>query len=100
MVSCLNIYYLKRRIKTWKNIFEYTAERFGLDQAIKYLEDFDFLFALLCDNKELGREGNEIKQGVRSINKESHIVFYRIDRGRLVIIRVLHASMDMPNFLK
>jgi len=85
--------------KDLEDIFEYTAERFGLDQAIKYLDDFDFLFALLCD-KELGRGRNEIKQGLRCINKESHIVFYRISKGHVVIIRVLHASRDMPNFLK
>lgn len=83
-----------------ENVFDYTEEHFGLDQALKYIYELETLFELLCDNNKLGRERSEIKQGLRSFNKESHIIFYRIASGQVIIIRVLHASRDMPNFLK
>jgi toxin ParE1/3/4 len=97
---------MPRYLLTWEadqeleHVFDYTEEHFGLDQALKYIYELEALFELLCDNNTLGRERNEIKPGLRSFNKESHIVFYRIANGQVIIVRVLHVSRDMPNFLK
>ncbi len=80
-------------------ILDYTAEEFGLDQAVTYVNAFDDVFTELLDNPELGRRRPEIRQGLRSIAKESHIVFYRILKDRIRIVRILHGNRDMPKFL-
>ena len=85
--------------KDIEDIFDYTAEEFGLDQAVTYVNAFDHVFADLLDNPELGRRRPEIRQGLRSIAKESHTVFYRILKDRIRIVRILHGSRDLPTFL-
>jgi toxin ParE1/3/4 len=83
----------------FSEIYDYTVEQFGSSQAVKYLNGFEELFVKLCSNPEIGRKRNEIRKGLRSISKESHIVFYRIMEGRIRIVRVLHASRDIVKFL-
>jgi toxin ParE1/3/4 len=80
-------------------IFDYTSEEFGIDQAVIYVREFDDTFGKLLDNPELGSKRSEIRKGLRSIVKESHIVFYRVRKDRIRIVRILHASRDLPNFL-
>lgn len=82
-----------------EEIFEYTIEKFGAAQAIKYLSSFDELFEELCHNPKLGRGRNDIRKNLKSISKESHIVFYRIMKNTIRIVRVLHASRDVSRFL-
>ena len=81
-----------------EEIFDHTLEEFGLDQAIKYVSEFDPVFEQLVKNPEMGRNRNEIKPDLRSFPKESHIVFYRIIRDHIRIVRILHGSRDIPKF--
>jgi len=50
-------------------IFDYTADEFGFDQAVIYVSEFHDLFNLLLQNPEIGRSRDEIKTGLRSIAK-------------------------------
>ena len=77
-------------------IFDYTVDEFGIDQAVSYVSQFDVLFEQLVDNSELGRKRLEIRAELRSITQESHVVFYRILKDRIRIVRVLHGSRDLP----
>ena len=68
-------------------IFDYTEKEFGLEQAVKYVSEFDTVFNQLIDNPKLGKKRNEIKDGLRSFPKSSHIIFYRILNDRIRIVR-------------
>lgn len=78
------------------DIFDYTEKEFGLNQAIAYVSAFDECFAELMNNPEIGRARDEIRQGLRSIIQESHVVFYRVLKDRIRVIRILHGSRDLP----
>lgn len=80
-------------------IYDFTAEKFGADQAVKYLVGLESMFFALCLHPYTGRERNEIRIGLRSSSYVSHIVFYRIIESRIRIVRVLHASRDLQRFL-
>lgn len=82
-----------------QEIYDYTVEKFGADQAVDYLTGLDETFNQLCTHPHAGRIRNEIKKGLRSISYVSHTVFYRIIEKRIRIIRVLHASRDIQKFL-
>jgi len=82
-----------------QEIYDYTATNFGTVQAIKYLHGLDELFQALCTHPHTGRMRNEIRKGVRSCSYISHIVFYRVLESRIRIVRILHASCDVPRFL-
>ena len=81
-----------------EDIFDYTEREFGFDQVTEYLSGFDGLFVKLVNNPELGKEREEIREGLRSLLKEKHVVFYRILANRIRIVRILHGSRDLRTF--
>ncbi|MFT7032971.1 MAG: toxin ParE1/3/4 [Cyclobacteriaceae bacterium] len=83
-----------------EEIFDFTESNFGFDQAVEYLSKLEGVINQLVENPEIGRTRNEIKVGLRSFPKSSHVIFYRILTDRIRIVRVIHGSKDLPNFLK
>ena len=82
-----------------EDIFDYTLEAFGLDQAVSYVSGFDDVFVMLAGNPEAGRRRPEIRAGLRSFVRDHHVVFYRVMKGRIRIVRVLHGARDIVRFL-
>ena len=82
------------------DIFVYSHKHFGLEQAVKYVSDFDKSFETLSNYPDLGQKRNEVKSGLYSFPKESHIIFYRILHDHIRIVRILHSSRDVPRHFK
>ena len=94
-----NHYILSERAdEDLEEIFEFTLNKFGFQQAEKYLFELENVFETLYKNPSLGKKRNEIKNGLLSFPKDNHIVFYRILKNRIWIVRVLHGSRDIPNY--
>ncbi|MBI1306093.1 MAG: type II toxin-antitoxin system RelE/ParE family toxin [Bacteroidetes bacterium] len=79
-----------------EDIFDYTLAEFGLDQAVTYLSAFDDVFARLSDNPKIGRERSGIKKGLHSVIDGEHVVFYRMIKTDVRIVRILHGIRDLP----
>ena len=84
--------------KDLEDIFDYTFDEFGFDQAEKYLLEFEEIFQNLIINPQIGKKRDEIKQGLYSFPKDNHIIFYRILDNHIRIVRVLHGSRDIPKY--
>lgn len=82
-----------------EDIFDYTEFEYGLQKAIEYTTQFHTVFIELSQSLELGRTRDEIKIGLRSRIKNKHVIFYRILKDHIRIVRVLHSRSDIPNFL-
>lgn len=80
-----------------EDIFDYTVNEIGFEQAVKYLTEIEEIFLHLLINPESGRKRNEIKEDLYSFPKDNHIIFYRILDDHIRIVRVLHGSKDIPN---
>lgn len=80
-------------------IFDYTESEYGLQKAIDYTSQFSIIFSQLIQEPELGRTRNEIRNGLRSLIQNEHIIFYRILSDYIRIVRVLHGRSDTPKFL-
>jgi len=79
-----------------EEIFEYTYEEFGLNQAIKYLSDIDEIFIKIVNTPQIGRTRNELIKGLYSMPIGMHVVFYRILTDHVRIVRVLYGGRDLP----
>lgn len=84
--------------KDLEDIFDYTFDEFGFDQAEKYLLEIEEIFQNLIVNPQIGKNRDEIKQGLYSFPKDNHIIFYRILDNHIRIVRVLHGSRDIPKY--
>lgn len=80
-----------------EEIFDYTFQEFGFNQAEKYLLEIESVFYFLYNNPFSGKKRTEIKEGLYSFPKDSHVIFYRILHDHIRIIRVLHGSCELPN---
>lgn len=76
-------------------IWDDSAERWGVDQADRYIRLLAGSFARLAEGSAQGRTADEIRKGYLRLSVGSHILFYRMgaDDG-IEVIRILHQRMD------
>jgi toxin ParE1/3/4 len=83
------------------DIGRFTSEKWGKRQRDKYLKQLDDAFRLLARLPEIGRDAENIKPGYKKFSQGSHIIFYRAGtESRIVVIRILHNSMDVDRHLQ
>jgi toxin ParE1/3/4 len=73
-----------------QGIVEYTLEKWGPDQAERYIDRLDAAFRLLADTPLIGVPSGRLAPGLRRLAVEHHVVFYLPLRKSIRIIRVLH----------
>lgn len=78
-------------------IFDYGAERWGIERAAAYVASFADCFALLADFPLIGTARADVEPGLRSTPHGSHIVYFNSDARQVVIERILH-SRQVPRF--
>ncbi|MCB2261637.1 MAG: type II toxin-antitoxin system RelE/ParE family toxin [Candidatus Thiosymbion ectosymbiont of Robbea hypermnestra] len=79
------------------DIWIYSAEQWGIDQADRYIEALRHRFSWLSENRGLWKVRPDIAEGIYSYPNQSHIIYFRtLDSGQvgLEILRVLHGRMD------
>ncbi len=79
-------------------IGDYTQRRWGAGQANRYLDGLEHCCQvlgcrMLAANPELGRVCDDVRVGLRRMEHASHVVFFRVEPGGIVITRILHKSM-------
>ena len=83
-----------------KSIARFTQERWGVRQRNAYLKEVDQVFRALMKNPEMGRACDEIREGYRKFPHGSHVIYYKQhDADLLLIVRILHATMDVDSHL-
>ena len=78
---------------------EYTLREWGAVQKKKYLGQIKNGFKLISENPGVGKSRDEIDKGLISLAVQKHIVFYRQTKKQLLVIRILHESMDLDQHL-
>ena len=91
---------LSRRAETdLAEIADYTIGEFGITQARQYRDSIMACFESLANNPHLGRSANELSPGLRRIRQQAHVIFYLHRQDQILIVRVLHHSMDFERHL-
>ena len=80
-------------------IFRFGSDRWGEEKAEEYLDMFARRLHRLVDSPYSGVARSEILPGVRSIRAERHVIFYRIERERIEVIRILGDRQDISVLL-
>ena len=75
-------------------IWDYTADRWGLDQAETYTRQLWKDIAIVANRPSLGRECTEVRRGYRMYASGSHVLFYRHTADSIDVVRILHERMD------
>lgn len=81
------------------NIWDYTAANWGLRQAASYISDIrDACDALAQGQRQ--RRPVSVREGYLKAKVGLHMIYFRAaDDGLIVVIRILHQSMDVGRHL-
>lgn len=90
----------KRADDDIEDLYDDGVDKFGENQAIKYLEALNLMLIFLSNNPEVGKKRDEIKMKLVSFPYGSHIIFYRIFNTHIRIVRALYGGKDLVKFLK
>jgi toxin ParE1/3/4 len=80
-------------------IWNYTAEMWGADQAETYIRVLQAAIETVAKEPRKGRACDEVRKGYRKYPAGSHMVFYRRARSGIDIVRILHRRMDFERHL-
>jgi toxin ParE1/3/4 len=75
------------------NIAAYTLETWGVKQVIRYIDDLETTCRRLAANAALGRRCDEVRPGLRRMERGRHVVFYREEGEGILVSRILHQRM-------
>lgn len=70
-------------------IFGYTIETFGVDQARAYKAELEAIFALIAGHPSIGRDVSELRPGLRRHEHAAHVIFYSQTVDDVFVVRVL-----------
>jgi toxin ParE1/3/4 len=79
-------------------IWDYPAETWGLDQADRYVDDIRAACVALAGGERAGRKV-DVRDGYLKYPVGRHLIFFRQDGTGIVVMRVLHQSMDVDRHL-
>jgi toxin ParE1/3/4 len=83
-----------------EQIWDYTHDRWGIDQAEEYLREIQRAIERAAGNPQIGRACDEIRAGYRKLATGSHTLFYRVTAESVIdVVRVLHQRMDIDRHL-
>lgn len=80
-----------------KSILIYTKDIWGEAQAEKYSQKISAICHRLVNSSYLGISVDYILPDTRKIAVDKHIIFYKVKSGKVLILRILHSSMDVEN---
>lgn len=81
------------------SIVDYTMDTWGQAQVSKYLSQLEQRFEWLSENSESGKKREDVKEGYRSYPEGRHVIFYRIAKGGVEIIGIIHQSEEVEQHL-
>lgn len=78
-----------RAIEDLLEIAKFGDEKFGKIQSDIYQEKLESHFELICEMPDAFQKVDEIRLGYRRAVCGSHAIYYRINHGKVEIMRVL-----------
>jgi len=92
-------FYLTRSAQAdLRSIARFTQNRWGVRQRNVYLKEVDQVFRSLAKNPLMGKACDDIREGYRKLPRGAHVIYYKQpSEDELLIVRILHATMDVDS---
>lgn len=81
------------------HIWDFTVERWSVEQAETYLTGLDRLLRLLADHPQIARERRDIVPPVRLHQYQSDLAIFTADGTTLMVIRIVHLRSNWQALL-
>ncbi|WP_024588594.1 type II toxin-antitoxin system RelE/ParE family toxin [Aliihoeflea sp. 2WW] len=77
------------------SIWDYTADRWSVDQADRYIRELFDAVNRLCNGAAKGRCIDQVRQDYLQLPVGSHLIVFRRSVATIDVIRILHRRMDV-----
>ncbi len=74
------------------SIFDYTVEKWGEKQALKYIADLKEAILMLCDNPKIAKFRTDLSNNTFSFPVLQHVVYFDLFDETLIIWAIHHKS--------
>ena len=91
----MQLLFSQKALLDLKEIHQYTVQQWSTPQADTYYLGLTEGFQNLLNFPRLGKKYDKLKTKPFGLKVSKHIVFYKIEKQNIYIIRVLHESMDL-----
>jgi len=89
-----------KAVEDLENIWDYTFEKWSLEQADKYYSLLISSCNLIGENPNIGKNYFGVNAELFGLKTNRHIIFYRrLPNKPIEITRILHERMDLQNRL-
>lgn len=78
-------------------IVDYTKTEYGERQAKRYVEEILRQVAFAAEFPGIGSEAVGLPAEYRKVRSGLHRVIYRHTEHELIVVRIIHASQDVPD---
>jgi toxin ParE1/3/4 len=82
-----------------KAIWAYTVERWNIGQADRYIGLLHGAIEMAAAEPRRWRPCDHIRSGYFKYATGSHVLFFRRHEGGILVVRILHQSMDFERHL-
>jgi toxin ParE1/3/4 len=82
-----------------EEIWLYSLQEWGVDQADKYIRALLSRFSWLSENPTIGKYRTDIKPGYYSFPEGRHVIFYTLTSYGIDVIGIPHQRMDVMGHL-
>lgn len=93
----LNIRLAPRAEQDLEEIFDYTVKTWSYNQAVKYQSELYIGFLNIGSQPKIGRHYIFKSGNYRYLHTNRHLIFYKEEKENIIIVRILHESMDLKN---
>lgn len=82
------------------NIWLYTFENWGVNQADSYLDQIEGAIKSIAVHPNLGINVDKIRKTYKKYHVKQHIVFFKVTKTKIQVVRVLNNAMDYLHHLE
>lgn len=82
------------------DIWDYVCRVASDAVADKQLQEIDHICILLERSPELGKARDDVRKGLRSMRVDRYVVFYRIAKNAIEVVRVLEERRDVDSLFE
>jgi toxin ParE1/3/4 len=97
--KALELHFSPQAERDIDRIYDYTEDEWGTQQAEKYTTELRLACEKLISSPKSGRSASHIRIEYSVLGCGSHNIFFREERTRIVIVRILHQRMDFKRHL-
>ncbi len=81
------------------DIWDYTLAEWGIGQAEKYVRELWVAMQEQARDPSTSTDISDVRKGYRKIRSGSHVIFFKLTREGIDVVRILHQRMDFERHL-